>query len=387
MTIDTSYQDQFPFLFAGNAGTIKISASANEEIPVKAEHIRRSKKKSTHGFVLVAKTDYEAEFSLSADSFGKLELDLSRICLAIQSVLPSASAPLFLPSSYGGPLKPRDSIRMTFGTDGNSVFEKTVFFGRVGDGMLSEIYGHKCFITSRPQIGYSRMDGENDNLAVVAGNTRILATLYLGLLPPAEIIVGEFDEDLTAADVSYSTIRDLADTAGYSGHEIKAYDIWAETSLTDDDGNVTSVVKSEVLRFIVPDRKVSTFEFLSSVGVLEPIYAMGSKKSEVETETRTFVNDGVERELTNDSRIVHETFTGWLAGADEVRFWQEFFSSAERYAVIDGVSRGIIIDEIDSESTAGELNAFSFKWHYADKYADPSRTPERKELKQYKPTI
>lgn len=387
MTIDTSYQDQFPFLFAGNAGTIRISASADEEIPIKVEHIRRYKKKAPHGFVLVAETDYETEFRMLADSSGVLELDFSGICRAIPFAFLSDPGSLFIRAPHSSSAVPYDFIRLTFGTDDSHVFKKTVFYGHVDDGMLSEIYGHKCFITSRPQISRSRMDGKIDDLAFAPGNTRILAMLYLELLPPTEIVVGEFDEYLTAADVSYFTIRDLADTAGYSGHEIRAYDILAETSLTDDDGNVTSVVKSEVLRFIVPNHKVSTFEFLSSVGAIEPIYAAGSKKSEVETETRTFVNDGVERELTNDSRLVHETFTGWLASADEVRFWREFFSSAERYAVTDGVSREIIIDEIDSESTAGELNAFSFKWHYADKYADPARTPVRKELKQYNPTI
>lgn len=387
MTIDTSYQDRFPFLFAGNAGTIRISASANEEIPIKVEHVRRRTRKVPTGLALIAETDYETAFRMLADSSGVLELDFSGVCRAIPSALLSDPGSLFIRAPHSSSVMPRDFIRVTFGSDDSHIFEKTVFYGHVDDNMLSEIYGHKCFITSRPQISRSRTDGENDDLAFAPGTTRILATLYFGLLPPTEIVAGEFSEDLTAADVSYSAIRDLADAAGYSGHEIRAYDIWAETSLTDDDGNVTSVVKSEVLRFIVPDRKVSTFEFLSSVGMIEPIYAMGSKKLEVETETRTFVNDGVERELANDSRLVHETFTGWLASADEVRFWQEFFSSAERYAVIDGVSRRIVVDEVDSESTEGELNAFSFKWHYADKYADPARTPARKELKQYKPTI
>ncbi len=387
MTIDTSYQDQFPFLFAGNAGTIKITASANEEIPVKVEHICRRLKRVPTGLALIAETDYEAEFRMLADSSGRLEFDFSGVCRAIPFALPSDPGSLFIRAPHASAAVPHNSIRVTFGTDGDSALDKTVFYAHVGDEMLSEIYGHKTFITSRPQISRSRMDGENDFLALATGNTRIWATLYPAFLPPAEIILNEFDAELSAVDVSYSRIRDLADTSGYSECEIGAYDVRAETSLTDAAGNVTSVVESEVLRFIVPNHKVSMFEFLSSVGAIEPIYAAGSKKSEVETETRTFVNDGVERELTNDSRLVHETFTGWLASADEVRFWREFFSSAARYAVTDGVSREIIIDEIDSESTAGELNAFSFKWHYADKYADPARTPVRKELKQYNPTI
>lgn len=381
MTIDTSYQDQFPFLFAGNAGTIRISASPNEEIPIKLQYIK-TRYGSSGGSVV----EYETSFTMKAGKNGSVSLPLDSIVRCLQPILRSVSS-----NAGSGQYRPKASsfLRITFGDGDDAVFwDKEIYPGTVGYDFLKDVYEQRCFLTARPQIGLARTDGQTDDLALSPDGTTVFAFLYFDIIAPVKTTVASGLRLKPAlVSVSYDNIRAIADETGYSGYELKAYDVWMETEMTDDDGNVTSVMKSEVLRFIVPNHKVSMFEFLSSVGAIEPIYAAGSKKSEVETETRTFVNDGVERELTNDSRLVHETFTGWLASADEVRFWREFFSSAERYAVIDGVSREIIIDEIDSESTAGELNAFSFKWHYADKYADPARTPVRKELKQYNPTI
>ena len=171
----------------------------------------------------------------------------------------------------------------------------------------------------------------------------------------------------------------LASDAGFPNLRILAFDICLVFEL-----EAGKEERGEALRYFVHRGKVETFQFYGSFGVLETIYATGNRKTELTTEPTSFTNGGIECELTNDSRLIHETFTGWLASADEVRFWQEFFSSAKRYAVVDGVSRRIVIDEVDSEGTEGELNAFSFKWHYADKHDDPSMVPIRKELKQYK---
>ncbi len=373
MTIDTSYQDQFPFLFAGNAGTIKITVSANEAIPIIIESRKYSGTKVTEFF--------QTYFTVKANERGIYELDLTDILSSMSFAFNGKPN-----VGFGEFLRYDQRFLLRLGDDDDITWDKTVLSGKLSDSMLKNVYEHRCFVTVRPLVSFARADGKPDYMMFVPSQSVISVVVYSDIMPPFMPTVGiKWIRRIGTFDVSLANIQRLLDTKGYSGLKITAYDIFLESQVTD--GDVTSVVKSEVLRFIVPDRKVSAFEFLSSVGMLEPIYAVGRKKSEVETETKTFVNDGVERELTNDSRLVHETFTGWLASADDVRFWQEFFSSAERYAVIDGVSRRIVVDEIDSECTDGELSAFSFKWHYADKYADPARMPMRKELKQYKPTI
>lgn len=377
MIIDTSYQDQFPFLFAGNAGTIKITASANERVPIEISYV--SVKGSSSPVIL-----YQSTFALTADMSGRIELNFKEILLSMLSIL-SGFKNEFLGGFIFG-VTEREQIWIKFGEGSDAVTHKyRVFAGQLEDEECKRVYDGRKFITVRSQIGVSKTTG-TDYVPIVAGdNSNLFFVFYFDIIPPVKYqypyVLGK---GLNSVDMAYPSIRKFADDAGYSEYELKAYDIWAETSLKDDNGAVTSVVKSEVLRFIVSDSKVSIFEFLGSVGLMETIYATGNRKTELTTEPTSFTNGGIECELTNDSRLIHETFTGWLASADEVRFWQEFFSSAKRYAVVDGVSRRIVVDEVNSEGTEGELNAFSFKWHYADKHDDPSMVPIRKELKQYK---
>ncbi len=365
MTIDTSYQDQFPFLFAGNAGTIPV-----REI-------------ESGAFVNIKFTFFEAlasfahEFSLLCGKAGT-EIPLKDILSALRV---SSDLMPFVRSGLA-------VFEIQCGED-TVTWQKWVILGAtISDGRLDAVFSGRGFISVRPQV-YPIGDASTEDLCIVgngASSLRIDMMVYSRDLPPFVMtLVSKNESDaigLISKSISLSSVEKLSSDAGHPDLDIVAFDVYIVVELEDGKEE-----RGEALRYIVNRGKCDVFKFYGSFGLLETIYATGSRKSEVETETRTFVNDGVERELVNDSRIVHETFTGWLAGADEVRFWQEFFSSAERYAVTDGVSRRIIIDEIDSESTAGELNAFSFKWHYADKYADPARTPVRKELKQYKPTI
>lgn len=381
MTIDTSYQDSLPFLLAGNAGSIVIASSPNEKITVTLEYIR-----TRFGNGGGSSVEYSATFGLNLSSAGSFVLDLQKILLSIAHML----VPISSAAATGRPLYSYD-IALTFEseTGGETLnWMKSAYPGRLDDAFLEDIYEGLSFISSRPQISLSRMDGKSDRLPFVhTEDTTVSAILYFDLIPPVQINIAESAAAaLSAVDVSFGAMRNAADDAGYSGQKFSAYDIFMSRDVVDDDGS-TSTVKSEVLRFIVPDRKVTAFEFVSSAGTSEPIYAAGHMKTETKSEVKTFISKGVENEMTNDSSLVHETFTGHLASADEVRYWREFFDSSRRYALVDGDTRRITVTDIDSESTDGELNAFSFKWKFADRDSDPSRTPIRKELKQYRTKI
>lgn len=381
MTIDTSYQDSLPFLLAGNAGSIVIASSPNEKITVTLEYIR-----TRLGDGGGSRVEYSATFGLKMSSSGSFILDLRKILLSIAHILVQISSA----AATGQPLYSYD-ISLTFESEsGNETLNwmKSAYPGSLDSAFLEGIYEGRSFISSRPQISLSRVDGKSDRLPFVhTEDTTVSAILYFDLIPPVLINIAKTAvAALSAVDVSFGAMRNAADDAGYSGQKFSAYDIFMSRDVVDDDGS-TSTVKSEVLRFIVPDRKVTTFEFVSSAGTSEPIYAAGHMKTETKSEVKTFISKGVENEMTNDSSLIHETFTGHLASADEVRFWREFFASSRRYALVDGDARRIAVTDIDSESTDGELNAFSFKWKFADRDSDPSRTPIRKELKQYRTKI
>lgn len=381
MTIDTSYQDSLPFLFSGNAGSIRISASPNEAVPVTIKIQRTVAGGGNRPPTIL----YSTKFELKTGSNGALDLDLGKIFSAMEHVLPSASGQaattISVRSSY--------SVSMRFGNENTILRSWTVIPGKPDDAFLEDIYGRRSFITARPQISTARTDGQPDWLLFIGGETTVVATIYSDMLPPVQLKSDSrtFANRPAKTDVSLDAVRKEADKAGLAGHRITAYDIHLESRVHDDDGNVTETVKSETLRFIVPDRKATVFEFVSSVGAMETVYATGRRKTELESEASSFTNGGVETELVNDWRFTHETFTGHLASADEVRFWREFFASSKRYAVVNGEPLRIAVTEIDAESTEGELGAFSFKWRFADRYADPARKTNRRELKQFRPKI
>lgn len=373
MTIDTTYQDSLPFLFAGNAGSISISALPNEAVPITLEV---KLPVGIGGGVVVL---YHTEFEMKTGSDGKLELSLDKILESIDHLLMTTTSQ----ASKRNPW-----VTLLFGSDDKVSWEKMVLHGKLNDNLLADIYGYRSFITARPQISPARTDGQPDWLTFAASETVVFAIVYSDMLPPVQVTLADnFSGKLSKVDVSLDAVRSEADKAGLAGHRIVAYDIYMKNAVPAEDGNASDIIVSEVLRFIVPCRKMKTFEFVSSVGAMEPVYAKGRQKTESESEVASFTSDGVEKELTNDWRFVHETFTGYLASADEVRFWREFFASDERYAVVDGEALRIAVSDIDSQSTEGELNAFSFKWHFADRDSDPSRKTNRKELKQFRPKI
>ncbi len=371
MTLDTSYQDSYPFLFAGNAGTLALSdAGAGSSIDVLASLGVRDR--------LTFIYPWSMSFTLKADSSGKVSLDLKALLQSIEDILPDYDATESDAHKRNASNKPF-AIKFTKTDDSSTVsFSKNVYRGRIPDSILSSICSGYQPLTVRPQVYVTREDA-SENLTVL--NTDGLSgrvckvKIYFGDGTSAIFTIASDTGSGTkfTTDISYSVVRALA-SGSYSSRKILAYDVW--TVLGD-------TVTGRTMRYVVDRGRADAFRFRGSFGMLENIWARGVRKSELESETATIVNSEVERELTNDSKIVRETFTGYLKSAEEVRFWQEFFASAERYAVIDGNELRIVIDEIDTLATEGELSAFSFKWHYADRNDDPARVPARGNLTEY----
>lgn len=362
MTLNKSYQDSCPFLFAGNAGTLSISgAAAYATLEVKA---KLGVGNVSYGINPV----WEALFTLKTNSSGYAELDLAELATSIEDLLPEFGSGSSLPFY----------IYFSDGSTTLAMLAKDIYRGRIPDSILSSIYSGYQPLTVRPQV-YATREDTSEKLAVLNKGG------YVGYVCKAKIYFGDGTSatfTLASASskvsyymftVSYSAVRALA-TGSYSSRKILAYDIWTVLG---------GAVTGRTMRYVVDRGRAEAFRFRGSFGMKENIWARGVRKSEVESETATLVNGGTERELTNDSRIIRESFTGHLRNAEEVRFWQEFFAATERYAVVGGDERRIAIDDIDSEGTEGELSAFSFKWHYADRDDDPARVPARGNLSAY----
>ena len=364
MTIDTSYQDQFPFLFAGNAEEISILyLTQNSRVDVSIS-------------VYFALSNVSHTFSLLATG--------NRVVIPLKDILCALPLPDEMSQSLvyiGGLVK----LEIQAGQESKSWQSYVIFGARIPRSQILPVYNGKQFISIRPQKYIIDGNTEERICAVLkeSSNARLEATIFSDILSPLRLQLNSNQTwdliGIMSQRISLSMMEKLASDAGFPSLNILGFDINVVFEL-----EAGKEERGETLRYFVHRGKAEIFQFYGNFGVLETIYATGNRKTELTTEPTSFTNGGIECELTNDSHLIHETFTGWLESKEEVRFWQEFFSSARRYAVIDGVSRRIIIDEVDSESTEGEINAFSFKWHYADKHDDPSMVPIRKELKQYK---
>lgn len=355
MTIDTTYQDQYSVLFAGNARTITVKGlTANAELSV--------------ALSVTSKSDSTMSFSVLADSSGWATIDLD---LILKSLPISISVRL----SWA-----KATFTFTSGADTAS-WSATIIGGQVPSSILTETYKGYRLISARPQV-YEISEGVTEYLYRVPdddGFIRMAAVVYSDIYPPFKVdFSGDSAFGIVQTEVSVATIRKLAEAKGYTDLRILGYDVQL---IYDEDAEEVK----ETLRYTVSNRQRDVFCFKNRMGTGDIIYAEKRRKVEVDTDTQTFVNGEVEEEVSNDSEVQYETFTGYLATREEVRFWQDFFASSERYLNPDGSLSlyRIIVDDVSNEGTEGELNAFSFKWHYADPTDDPGRIPVRNELQQF----
>ena len=160
-------------------------------------------------------------------------------------------------------------------------------------------------------------------------------------------------------DVSRDTMLSVAAAKGLATDSIAGYDVWI----------VYSGSKSDIYSFEVWGRRLplKTYKFLGRRGTYEYIHATGKFSRSAESETRVFVNSGIEEELENDSVMTFEQNTGHVGSVGMAAYWLEFLASKERYIVEkDGSERRIVVDEHKTTLADREVGSVTFKWHYAN---------------------
>lgn len=248
----------------------------------------------------------------------------------------------------------------------------------VGKG--SSITTSECAVlTSRPQKARTFTDGierHSSKWLVPVGGIKLQCRLRFQTGVPQDIIInygkpsGTVIED---ADVSYKTIRDAADNEGYESERITSYSIRTVYTVQTPPHRY-----GQWQHFIVCNGRHYQYMFRNHYGAIDTIYAVGQISRAVDSEISTFIADNVEREMVNDATEKYEQSSGYLVSNEEVRFWSEFFRSKERYAVVSGDIRPIVVDNVSMEAKGDEVNSVKFQWHYSelDTYDEPVRTDE-----------
>lgn len=286
---------------------------------------------------------------------------------------------------------PDDILRNQFLTkcsivtdDGERVWEGKVQKGRCN--VIADYTGLSAgywWWTRKPQQNETYRHGI-EQLSIFVDYTKeegvtVYANLYFRLDSPKKILLlhlkdsgndSQMPAEICVVNCAYDDVKGLAIEDGYTD-EIVAYDIFVEGH------------EDRAQRFVVKeDRSVKEFIFRNHLGVYDFVYAFGEMNVTHNTETKTFVNSGIEKELLNDGNHSFESNTGYIDSAEKAEMWFDFFASAERSVLEeDGSWRSIVVESTDNEIKQMELGSMSFKWHYSEDI--PDRLPARRKLKPY----
>lgn len=160
-------------------------------------------------------------------------------------------------------------------------------------------------------------------------------------------------------DISTGTMLSTAASKGLDTSKITGFKIWIEYS-----GSKSETYSFEIRRTRLP---LKTYKFLGRRGTYEYIHATGKFSRSIESETRVFVNSGIEQELENDYSMTFEQNSGHIDSIGMNGYWLEFLAAKERYIIEkDGSERAIVVDEFKTSLTDRTVSSMTFKWHYAN---------------------
>lgn len=301
----------------------------------------------------------------------KLQARMNRVDLKLKEMLQSISQYL-IPDSHG--FLPQVIISAECQEE-RAVWESKVIFCECDPSDIPALSSIGRWWTIRPQKVRTFTHGEEELATFIPQtdteeilNIRVLSKVYFRFQTPHEVLLETFEfvplssGRILTIDCSYDTIQALVSDLAFDD-AIVAYDIYIEGH------------EQYAQRFIVrTNSMVKEFRFRNSLGTYDYIYAVGSQSQELETDVSTFINSGHEAELSNTSKMYFKSDSGYLDTAGQIRHWNNFLESHERYVLIkDGETatgddswRKIVVDEAESKTKGHELNNITFKWHYAE---------------------
>ena len=109
------------------------------------------------------------------------------------------------------------------------------------------------------------------------------------------------------------------------------------------------------------------FGFTNTLGGFDTLIMQGQIKLKPEGENETFTSNAIEEELTNGYTSYWEASTGYIDSARMAAQYQDFLKSTQRWIYKDSKWLKIIVDEYKAEDSPLELNAYTFKYHLAEK--------------------
>lgn len=165
-----------------------------------------------------------------------------------------------------------------------------------------------------------------------------------------------------------------------------AYDVYGMSVMTETLNGVTSLIDKPNhpigQRYLLrPSRNNDhCFGFVNGMGGFDTLLMHGPVVLKPKGENETFINNKIEKELSNGYTSYWEASTGYIDSERAAAQYQDFLKSSNRWIYRSGEWLRIIVDEYKLEHTPRELNAYTFKYHLAEK--NERRYFEREELRE-----
>lgn len=163
-----------------------------------------------------------------------------------------------------------------------------------------------------------------------------------------------------------------------------AYDVFGTSQKAQISGGGTTLIDKPNhpigQRYLLRKDRMDDqcFGFVNGMGGFDTLMMQGKTILKPEGDVETFTNSEVEKELTNNYTSYWETSTGYIDSERMAAQYQDFIKSCDRWVYRDGQWHRIIVDEYKVEHAARELNAYTFKYHLAER--NELRFYERAEL-------
>lgn len=163
-----------------------------------------------------------------------------------------------------------------------------------------------------------------------------------------------------------------------------AYDVFGTSQKAQISDGVTTLIDKPNhpigQRYLLRKARMDDqcFGFVNGMGGFDTLMMQGRTILKPEGDAETFTNSEVEKELANNYTSYWETSTGYIDSERMAAQYQDFLKSRDRWVCRDGEWHRIIVDEYKAEHTARELNAYTFKYHLAER--NERRFYDREEL-------
>lgn len=152
-----------------------------------------------------------------------------------------------------------------------------------------------------------------------------------------------------------------------------AYDVSGASIKAQISGGVTTLIPKSyhpiTQRYLLRPARHNDlcFGFVNGMGGFDTLMMHGSSVLKPEGENETFINNEIEKELSNGYTSYWEASTGYIDSERAAAQYQDFLKSSDRWIYRAGEWLRIIVDEYKVEHTPRELNAYTFKYHLAEK--------------------